>query len=118
MEITQAQAQALKEPRERPVKARFSKIYSEKSHIDCYQFYQKCEDYFKILGVTEMNCTPFVISFFRGTVSFRWAQQKRRHQSATLIIWSEFKIFFQKNLGNSQVFINNIWSKFRKDSQY
>ena len=65
-----------------------------------------------------MNHTPFAASFLHGTISLKWAQHKRRHQSAILIIWSEFKTFFRKDLGNSQAFINNIWSKFRRDSQY
>ena len=65
-----------------------------------------------------MNCTPFAALFLRGTISLRWAQHKHRYQSTTPITWSEFKIFFQKNLGNSQAFIDNIWSKFRRDSQY
>ena len=65
-----------------------------------------------------MNRTPFAASFFRGTISLRWAQHKRHHQGATPITWSEFKTFFRKDLGNSQAFINNIWSKFRRDSQY
>ena len=30
--------------------------------------------------------------------------------------WLEFKTFFQKNLGNFQAFINNIYSKFLEES--
>ena len=33
-------------------------------------------------------------------------------------MWSKFKAFLQKDLGSSQAFINSIWSKFRRDSQY
>ena len=33
-------------------------------------------------------------------------------------MWLEFKIFFQKDLRESQAFINGIWSKFRKNFQY
>ena len=40
METTQAQAQVLAEPQECPLKARTPKTYSEKSHIDCYHYYQ------------------------------------------------------------------------------
>ena len=65
-----------------------------------------------------MNRILFAASFFRGTISLRWAQHKYRHQSATPITWSEFKTFLWKDFGNSQAFIDNIWSKFRKDSQY
>ena len=65
-----------------------------------------------------MNCTPFAASFLCGTISLRWAQHKRRYQGATPITWSEFKTFLRKDLENSQAFIDNIWSKFRRDSQY
>ena len=45
-------------------------------------------------------------------------QHNRRHESATPITWSEFKAFLRKDLGSSQAFIDSIWSKFRRDSQY
>ena len=45
METTQVQA--LAEPRERLLKARTLEIYFRKSHMDCYQFCQQCEDYFE-----------------------------------------------------------------------
>ena len=65
-----------------------------------------------------MNHTPFVALFLRGTISLKWAQYKRCHQSATSITWSKFKTFLRKDLGNSQASIDNIWSKFRRDSQH
>ena len=73
METMQAQAQALAEPWERPLKARSPKIYSGKSHMDCYYFCQQCEDYFEISGATRMNCTPFTAIFLCGAISLRWA---------------------------------------------
>ena len=63
-----------------------------------------------------MNRTLFAVTFLSGTVSLKWAQHKHRHKSTTLITWSEFKTFLQKNLGDSQAFINSIWSKFKKNS--
>ena len=65
-----------------------------------------------------MNRTPFATSFLRGSTSLRWAQHKRRHKSATPITWPEFKAFLRKDFGSSQAFIDSIWSKFRRDSQY
>ena len=117
METTQAQAQAT-EPRERPLKARTPETYSGKSHMDCYHFCQQCEDYFETSGATGMNRTPFAATFLRGAISLRWAQHKRRHKHATPITWSEFKAFLRKDLGSSQAFIDSIWNKFRRDSQY
>ena len=118
METTQAQAQALAEPKERPLKARTPETYSGKSHMACYYFCQQCEDYFETSGATGMNRILFATTFLRGAISLRWAQHKRRHKCATLITWSEFKAFLRNNLGSSQAFIDSIWSKFRRDSQY
>ena len=86
--------------------------------MDCYHFCQQCEDYFETSGATRINRTSFAALFFCSIISLRWAQHKRRHPSTIPITWSKFKIFLQKNLGNFQAFINNIWSKFRRDSQY
>ena len=85
MQTTQAQAEALAEPRERPLKARTPETYSGKSHMDCYHFCQQCEDYFKTSGATGMNRTPFAATFLCGTISLKWAQHKRRHKRATPI---------------------------------
>ena len=116
IDTTQARDQL--EPRERPLKARTPEIYSGKSQMDCYYFCQQCEDYFETSGATRMNCTPFAATFLRGAISLRWAQHKQRHKRATPITWSEFKAFLRKDLGSSQAFIDSIWSKFRRDSQY
>ena len=115
METTQAQAQAIAEPWEPSLKARTPETYSAKSHIDCYYFCQQCENYFETSDATGMNCIPFAATFFRGPISFRWAQHKQCHKQATPITWSEFKAFLQKDLGSSQAFIDSIWSKFRRD---
>ena len=32
--------------------------------------------------------------------------------------WAEFKAFLRKNLGDSTSFVDNIWSKVKRDSQY
>ena len=32
--------------------------------------------------------------------------------------WHEFKDFLWKNLRNSKTFVNNIWSKIKRDFQY
>ena len=118
MKTTQAQAQALAKPWKRPLKARTPNTYFVKSHMDCYHFCQQCENYFKTSGAIEMNYTPFATTFLHGTVGLRWVQYKRRHKNTTLITWPEFKNFLWKDLEDSQAFIDSIWSKFRRDSQY
>ena len=116
--MTQARDREQLEPQERPLKAKTSETYSKKSHIDCYHFCQQCEDYFETSGATKINRISFATIFFRGSISLRWAQHKRRHKCATFITWSKFKAFLWKDLGSSQTFIDSIWSKFRRDFQY
>ena len=86
--------------------------------MDSYHFCQQCGDDFEISGATRMNHTPFAATFLRGTFNLKWAQHKHRHKSATLITRPKFKNFLQKDLGDSQAFIDSIWNKFRRDSQY
>ena len=71
METTQAQDQL--ELWEFSLKARTPKTYVRKSNMDCYHFYQQCEDYFNTFGATEMNCTLFAATFLRSFISLRWA---------------------------------------------
>ena len=84
--------------------------------MECYHFYQQYEDYFETSGASEMNCTPFVALFLHGSINIKCAQYKRCHKRATLITWSEFKAFLQKDLGSLQALIESIWNKFRRDS--
>ena len=95
-------------PWERPLKAKTPETYWDKSYMECYQFCQQCEDYFKTLAITKINCIPFATSFFCGTISIRWAQHKRHHKNTTPITWSDFKTFFQQDYGSSQAFIDSI----------
>ena len=32
--------------------------------------------------------------------------------------WAKFKAFFRKNLGDPRAFVDDIWSKLERDSQY
>ena len=114
----QAQAQVLAEFQECSLKARTSETYWGKSYIECYHFCQQCKDYFETSSAIEMNYIPFAASFLYGSINLRWTQHKRRHKNATPITWSEFKAFLHKDLGSSQAFIDSIWGKFKKDSQY
>ena len=41
-----------------------------------------------------------------------------RGKKVAFITWVEFKAFLQKNLGESKSFVNSIWKKLKKDSQY
>ena len=84
--------------------------------MDCYHFCQQCEDHFDTAGATGSNRTPFAASFLRGTISFQWHQYKLRFPGP--LPWDDFKAFLRKSLGDSRAFVDNIWSKMRRDSQY
>ena len=88
--------------------------------MDCYHFCQQCEDHFETVGAIGFNRTLFAASFLRGNISVRWAQFKRRNRGEELtpITWTEFKAFLRKNLGESKSFVDSIWRKFKRDSQY
>lgn len=57
--------------------------------------------------------------YFIYSIIFIWHQffqinsTKTSHNSAIFITLSDFKTFFQKNLQNSQIFINDIWSNLK-----
>ena len=71
-------------------KAKIPEVYYCKSHMDCYHFCQQCKDYFKIVGATGTNRTPFTTSFLCGNISMHWAQFKRRNrgEELTSITWT------------------------------
>ena len=50
----------------------------------------------------------------------RWTQYKRCHQGEELIPITriEFKAFVRKNMGESKSFVDNIWKKLKRNSQY
>ena len=83
-------------------------VYRGKSHMNCYNFYQQCENYFATAGTMESTWILFATIFVQDWISFRWQQYKRRHDADTLvsITWDKFKAFYQQSLGNSQVFVD------------
>ena len=101
-----------------PLKAKTSDTYFGKSYMDYYHFCQQCKDYFKTSCAIRINHTSFAATFFYSTINLKWVQHKCRYKSDTPITWTNFKIFLQKNLGDSQAFNNSTWSKFKRDSQY
>ena len=71
-------------PREK-LKARSPDIYCEKSHIDCYNFCQQCEEYFATAGATGPIRILFATSFLWKQISFCWRQYKWRHDADPLV---------------------------------
>lgn len=119
--FVQAQAQVNRSdqaPRERLVEAQFPDLYFGKSHLEYYHFCHQCEDHFNTAGVTGFNRTPFAASFLRGTISLRWHQHKRRSLVDRPLPWIKFKAFLREYLGDSRAFVDSIWSRIKRDSQY
>lgn len=58
------------ELQDKPLKARCLDVYCRKSHINCYNLYQQCEDYFAIAGATTANQILFIEFFLRDRIGF------------------------------------------------
>lgn len=116
----QSQAGANQKPRKKLLKAKNPDLYFGKSHMDCYNFCQQCKDNFAMAQATGSNRIPFAATFLCKTISLRWTQYKCHHQGKRVvpITWAEFKAFLRMNLGESRSFVDSIWSKFKRDSQY
>ena len=119
LESNQGSRQPLAE-RERSFKAKVPEVYYGKLHMDCYHFCQQCKDYFQTAGATRAKRTLFAASFLCRSISVQWTQYKRHYQGEELtpITWTKFKVFLQKNLRESKSFVNSIWRKLKRDSQY
>ena len=109
-----------KGPRERPLKTWFPDIYQGKTHLEYYNFFQQCKDYFATAGATGSNRVPFAATFLKDTALFRWQQHQRKikDQPNVSISWEGFKAFFCQSLGESKAFVDTIWSTIRKDYQH
>ena len=60
-----AAAPHYKGPRKRPLKTRFPNIYWGKTHLECYNFFQQCEDHFATSNVTGSNRVLFAATFLK-----------------------------------------------------
>ena len=47
-------------------------VYQCKSHMECYNFCQQCEDYFITCEAIRPNQIPFAASFLQDHINFRW----------------------------------------------
>ena len=107
-------------PRERPLKARFPELYRGKTHMECYNFIQQCEDHFATAGAKGPNRVPFAAIFLREQALFHWQQHKAKNAGETDVplTWEKFKAFLRWSLGESRAFVDSIWRTIRRDSQY
>ena len=102
------------------LKARKPDLYYGCSHMECYHFCRQCEDYFETAGTKGYKRVPFAASFLRERINFCWQQHKTwtERDRANPLTWDKFKAFLRKSLGESTAFVNSIWSKIKRDSQY
>lgn len=100
------------------IEVRFPDLYFGKSHMECFEFCLQCENHFDLAGVTGHNRSTVAASFLRGRINFRWQQHKRRQLVDRPLSWDDFKAFLQKNLGNTRAFVNSVWRRLNRDSQY
>lgn len=53
------------------LKSKFFNIYHENTHMECYNFRQKYEDYLNIARATRPNQIPFAVFFLWDQINFR-----------------------------------------------
>ena len=70
--VFKAQALTSDGPYEKPLKARLPNVYCGMFHMECYNFCQKCEDHFAIVGAKGPNRISFATSFLRDHINFYW----------------------------------------------
>lgn len=49
---------------------------------------------------------------------WQWYKLRTKCNSMVSIFWDDFKAFLQKNIGKSILFVDEIWSNIKRDSQY
>ena len=118
--VLEARAPPSDGPREKPLKARSPDVYRGKSHMECYNFCQQCEDHFATAGAKGPNRILFAAFFLRDRINFRWQQYKWKYEaeSTVPITWEEFKTFLCQSLGDSRAFVDSYWAKIKRDSPY
>ena len=72
--VFKARALPFDGPREKPLKARSPDVYCVKSHMECYNFCQQCEDHFATAGAKSPNRIPFTAFFLHDRINFCWQQ--------------------------------------------
>ena len=95
---------------ERPLKAWFPNIYWDKTHLECYNFFQQCKDHFAIAGATGPNRVLFAAIFLNNTALFCWQQYQHKinDQTNVSISCKGLIAFLCQSLGKSEAFVNTI----------
>ena len=83
--VIEARAFPLNRTRKKSVKIRSPGVYCGKFHIECYNFYQQCKDYFATAGAKSYNHIPFATFFLYDRINFCWQQYKRKHKAESSV---------------------------------
>ena len=107
--VFETQAPSSDGSREKPLKARSPDVCCSKSHKECYNFSQQCEDHFAAAKAKGPNRISFAASFLRDRINFRWQKYKRKYKakSTVPITWEEFKTFLCQSLGDFRAFVDS-----------
>ena len=68
--VLEAQVPTSNKPHEKLLKARLPNVYCSKSHIECYNICQQCEDHFATAGAKCFNRILFATSFLYNRINF------------------------------------------------
>ena len=68
---------------ERPLKAWAPDLYRSKTHMEYYNFWRKCENYFATTGAMGLNCIPFAATFLKDQALFCGQQYQRKLANKT-----------------------------------
>ena len=72
----QASAGKARDKFDKPLKPQNSDLYSSHLHIECYSFYQQCEDHFEIAKSKGHKHVPFATGFLKNHILNWWEQYK------------------------------------------
>ncbi len=100
----------VKDNTNRPLKPRNPDLYYSHFHMECYYFYQQCENYFEITGSLGHKRVPFTASSLKDHILNQWQQHKTRiqHNRLVSITWDEFKAILRESLGESNVCVGHV----------
>ena len=71
---TKGQEPKAEAPCKQPLKTKVPDIYFRKLYINCYYFFQQCEEHFETTGTIKLNRTLFAATFLYGKINF-WLHQ-------------------------------------------
>ncbi len=69
---TAAPAAEARDNTNRPLKPRNPDLYYGHLHMECFNFYQQCEEHFEVAVSLGHKCVPFAAGFLKDCILNRW----------------------------------------------